>query len=146
MNRTSSSDQGSHDKFCRFIFCRKEQAKDFLRGTLSAQLVERLDLDSLELISPAFVDGKLKDQVSDLVFKCDYRGKKSSEVHISFILEHKSFVLRYPHLQLLGYMTRLWRRQLSQQKRLFPIIPIMIYHGPAEWEQRDFCHLPGGNG
>ncbi|MEA3450568.1 MAG: Rpn family recombination-promoting nuclease/putative transposase, partial [Bacteroidota bacterium] len=43
-----------------------------------------------------------------------------------------------PHLQLLGYMLKIWELQIKQKKDLTPVIPIIFYHGKEEWNNKQF--------
>ncbi|MEO1654631.1 MAG: Rpn family recombination-promoting nuclease/putative transposase, partial [Bacteroidota bacterium] len=64
---------------------------------------------------------------------------------VAFLFEHKSY---YPtempiQLQLLRYMLALWEHHLKQQLPLVPIIPIVLYHGKRQWEQKPLAHFFG---
>jgi len=56
-----------HDKFFKEVFTRKATAEEFLWHYLSENVVELLDLDSLEYSKNTFVDRHLKPKLSDFI-------------------------------------------------------------------------------
>ena len=125
-----------HDRFFKSLFSRKDEVKEFISKTLDVSVVERLNLNSLELDSTEYFDSELHSSYSDLVYNCKYG--KNSTVKISMLFEHKSYPEKYPHLQLLAYMLRIWEKQINQNQDLTQIIPIIFYHGKTEWKQETF--------
>jgi len=124
-----------HDKFFKENFSDKDIATDFINGTFPQKLVENLDLSTLELDNASYIDEKLKEYYSDLVYDCYY---KATKVKISILFEHKSYVPDYPFLQLLKYIINIWEYNIKQNQNLMPIIPIIFYHGVEKWEYKKF--------
>jgi predicted transposase/invertase (TIGR01784 family) len=131
-----------HDRFFKLIFSETERAAGFLRGALPPELLEGLDLSTLQLDPNSYIDEQLQESFADLVYHCQY---KQRAVRLVFLLEHKSYVPAYPHLQLLRYLLNLWESQVRDKQALSPVIPIIIYHGTQTWHYRPFeAFLPGG--
>lgn len=97
---------------------------------------ERLDLGTLVRETDSFIDEQLSEHFADLLFSVQY-GKKP--LRIALLLEHKSYPVRYPHLQLNQYLLNYWTHQIRQKQRPVPIIPIVVYHGRTRWNQRPFA-------
>ena len=60
--------------------------------------------------------------------------KDGAAAYIYLLFEHKSYVDNEVALQLLRYMVRIWSATpRSTDKKLHPIVPIVIYHGERAW-------------
>jgi len=125
-----------HDTFFREVFSVKENALDFLSGTLPPAIKQELSLATMQLDSNSYTDSKLKTHFSDMVYTCST--KSGNAVHISLLFEHKSYKPKYPRLQLLRYMVNIWYSRLKQGQELQPVIPIVLYHGTAKWRKKRF--------
>ncbi len=132
----SISINNSHDKFFKETFSNKEEAIDLLRNALPKQLLEKVNLASLQLDNSSYIDEELKESFSDLVFNCKFKGK--TDIKIAILIEHKSYVPAYPHIQLLKYMLKIWDVNIKQKQRLIPVVPLVFYHGKEKWKTRDF--------
>ena len=73
-----------HDRFFREIFSRKEEARNFLLNFLPDDLIKILDMDSLEARKDSFVDGELKEHLSDLLYKAALKGGGDVYVYMLF--------------------------------------------------------------
>ncbi len=131
----------SHDRFFNVLFSEKAEAMEFVAKTFPAEILSKLDLETLELDTTEYVDNKLRTNYSDVVYNCKYG---NSQIKISLLFEHKSYIESYPHLQLLGYMLKIWLKQIKQKQNLTPIIPIIFYHGEREWKNKKFIEYFDG--
>jgi predicted transposase/invertase (TIGR01784 family) len=120
-----------HDRFFKEIFSRQDAAQDFLRHYLPGELVDLIDLPSLEISKDGFIDPELQEHFSDLLYKVALQ--EGSESFIYILFEHKSYPDPLIAFQLLRYMVRIWEQSLKQQVHLLPIIPLVIYHGQQRW-------------
>ncbi len=122
-----------HDAFFKRLFGDLEVAADFLRNYLPAEILSRLDLDTLELEKESFIDPELRESFSDLLFRVKTVTK--SEVFIYLLLEHKSAPDAWVAFQLLRYIVQFWERLRGQGCQRLPlIIPIVFYHGRERWK------------
>lgn len=121
-----------HDAFFKLLFGDLEVAADFLRNYLPAEVLARLDLDTLQLEKESFIDPELRESFSDLLFKLKTAMK--AEVFIYLLLEHKSAPDNWVAFQLLRYIAQFWERLRGQGSQRLPlIIPIVFYHGRERW-------------
>jgi predicted transposase/invertase (TIGR01784 family) len=123
-------------------------ARDFLTYYLPANIVELLDIDTLELSKDSFVDKELSEYFSDLLYKVELRDGRA--VYVYVLLEHKSYPEPFVAFDLLRYMVRIWDLLLKQGKageKLPTIIPVVLYHGRRGWHiGQDFRSLVADDG
>ncbi|MCB1160899.1 MAG: Rpn family recombination-promoting nuclease/putative transposase, partial [Leptospiraceae bacterium] len=58
-----------HDKFFKSLMTEKENAIDFFQNYLPPELLKEIDLETLELEKESFVDDKLKEGFSDVLYR-----------------------------------------------------------------------------
>ncbi len=139
-----------HDHFFKVLFTSKQNAIEFVQHYLPAEVVQCLDLPTLEISKDSFIDASLSEHYSDLIYQVTLQDGQPSYIYLLF--DHKSYVDPLVGLQLLGYMVRIWELWLSQEKekrkeqreqqeqpeqlpklRLPAIMPIVLYHGEENW-------------
>ena len=72
----------------------------------------------------SFIDPDMQAQQSDLLYQVRLQGGQDAFVYLP--AEHKSYVYSKVALQLLGYLVRIWEREVKNQRPLRPIVPIVI--------------------
>lgn len=119
--------QNPHDKFIKEVLGNVEVAQSFLSNYLPKNISRMVNLDSLELQKDSFINEKLAEGYSDLLFKADING---IEGYFYFLIEHKSYHSKGLAIQLLDYMVSIWQVKLRKEKKLeLPFIfPLVIYH------------------
>ncbi|MCF8372192.1 MAG: Rpn family recombination-promoting nuclease/putative transposase [Bacteroidales bacterium] len=131
-----------HDKFFKEAFSKKEEAGDLIKNVLPEGLSNNIDVSTLQLDSTSYIDEELQESFSDLVYNCVYKGK--TKIKITLLIEHKSYAVDYPHLQLLKYLQKIWEANIKQKTALVPVIPILVYHGKEKWDKIKFeDYFPG---
>ncbi len=134
-----STPASPHDRFFKESFTYPEAAADLFRRALPAEVVDILDLTTIRPAKASFVDPRLREHHSDLLF--DVMGHDGNPVLVYLLAEHKSSPEWWVALDLLRYAGEIWRHWLKQQadaevkavKRLPPIIPLVLYHGTNRW-------------
>ena len=100
---------------------------------------KNLDLDHLKLDPTSYVDPKLKDHQTDVLFSVPLANKEPAFVYI--LVEHKSYNDKRVTFQLLKYMLRIWE-SCPSEGQLPLILPLVLYHGPEAWNgSHDFGQL-----
>lgn len=122
-----------HDKLFKETFTDVKVAGDFLTHYLPSTLLETIDVKSFKMINDSFIEEKLRDSQSDLLYETMINGDKA---YFYFLFEHKSYPTKDIALQLLGYMLEIWKRELNKMKakELPVIVPLVIYHGKNQWK------------
>jgi hypothetical protein len=85
------------------------------------------------------VDRELREYRSDLLYRA--RTIHGGAAFIYTLIEHKSWPPPRVRLQLLGYQTNIWQWWDKREGKdadgnllpLPPILPLVVYHGEAEW-------------
>ena len=97
-------------------------ATEILKLVLTPRESEALDWDTLELKASTFINEKLKEDRTDLIFFVKFKNSRKS-AQVVFLIEHKSY--NDPHImdQILRYQAASYRRTKA------PILPIIIYNG-----------------
>ncbi|MCB1158575.1 MAG: Rpn family recombination-promoting nuclease/putative transposase [Leptospiraceae bacterium] len=133
------SSENIHDKLFKATMSDRENALDFFRSYLPAELLENLDLNSLNLEKGSFIDDSLKEGFSDTLYRVGL--KSGEEAYLYILFDHKSKADRYTGLQLLGYMVKIWQRyrnhsakKKQRHQKLPMILPIVVYHGQKRWK------------
>jgi predicted transposase/invertase (TIGR01784 family) len=111
-----------HDHFTKKVLGKLENAKSFVENYMPKELVSEIDLNSLKVESETFIDSKLKDKYSDILYSFDLDGKKAG---IYILIEHKSYYNKNTLRQILQYMCRIWEKE----DKYVIILPILLYHG-----------------
>ncbi len=121
-----------HDKFFKQSFSHLDLAAEFMRWYLPPDVAAALDLSRLRLEKDSFVDPKLREHFSDLLFEVGLVGDGAA--FVCLLLEHKSKPDEWVALQLLRYMTPAWQAMHERGLEKLPlIIPVVIYHGAERW-------------
>ena len=123
-----------HDKVTRDFLEEKDTALSFFMEYLPKAITKDMDFSTLRIAKDKFVDQKLSDYFSDILYKVKFRNKRA---FIYLLIEHKSYLERFTALQLLKYMVNIWELYLKQEEKtetLPVILPIVIYHGASKWK------------
>ena len=128
-----------HDQFFRRLLDQPGAAGALIRERLPAAVAELLAPGAPELVPGSFVDGELREYRTDRLYRV--RTLEGDTAFIYTLIEHKSSPDPGIRLQLLGYMTRIWkwwekhegRGPDGERRSLPPILPLVVYHGDAEW-------------
>jgi len=130
-----------HDRFFKQIFSHKEVMLNFIEQTFPKNIVEKLNLATLNNDTNSYIDKKLKENFSDLVYSCF--SYKLVELKIALLFEHKSEVVDFPQFQLLDYIKKIWDSCLKQDEKRILVIPIIFYHGKKTWIKRELSEYFG---
>ncbi|HBD93211.1 MAG: hypothetical protein A2355_06695 [Spirochaetes bacterium RIFOXYB1_FULL_32_8] len=124
-----------HDTIFKTSFSDRNNTIDLINGTFPKEIVEHLQLETLTLESTTYIDRKLKKYYSDLVYTCKY---KESDILITILFEHKSYLPEFPHVQLLRYILNIQEHSIANTNKLIFTLPVVFYHGKDTWKKRSF--------
>ncbi len=120
------------------------EAASLLQAYLPPSVSRELLWSSLEWQSVSFIDDRLRDSESDLLYAIR-RTADGAAAWLYVLLEHQSTPDPWLRLRLLKYSIRIWerdRRRHPQEKQLRPIVPLVLYQGGRVWrEAREFAEL-----
>jgi predicted transposase/invertase (TIGR01784 family) len=123
-----------HDAVFKSVFEKPEHAAAELRHILPAELVAAVEWSSLALESGSFVDPKLSDQHSDLLFSATAT-HSGERVLVYILFEHQSTSDPKMALRMLSYMVSIWNRYAKNNPDdpLPLIIPALLAQVPGGW-------------
>src|SRR5690554_5927533 len=100
-----------HDKFFKTMLQDRGAARAFLQEYLPGDVIELIQLDSLQVQSTSYVDDELKEYFTDMIFMVNM--KKHDELYISILIEHKSYPDKFVSLQMLNYILKAYQSQIK---------------------------------
>ena len=119
------------DKFIRKIFSKKQEVIDFFKKTLPSSLVEQADWENILFGKENFVGLEWDESRTDMLYRLPFLS--GSEVYIYLLFEHKSYHDPKVYLQLLEYLSKIYRWQWENEKELRVVLPFVFYHGEKDW-------------
>ena len=125
--------QQVHDHFLKLLLAQPGTARALMCERLPPGFAARLTGDDPKLLSGDFIDPKLLEQRSDLLYELPLRDPDSTCL---CLLEHKSKPDPFIELQLLGYLVASWQYLRSRHGpgTLLPVIlPLVVYNGAPTW-------------
>lgn len=124
--------QNPHDKMFKETFSNIEVTKSFINNYLPENIIKIINLETLELEKDSFIDEKLNETFSDLLFGANIN---NNDGYIYLLFEHKSYKSRNIAFQLLKYMVEIWESKVKEKNynSLPIIIPLVIYHNKEKW-------------
>ncbi len=119
-----------HANFAASIFGNLQYARGILKPLLPPEVSKNINWKTLKRTDSSFVDEKLKDFHSDLLFTA--KNTKGDNMQLYILFEHKSHPDYGVLQQLLAYQKEVY----AKQKKYTPIIPVVFYHGKEKWNVR----------
>jgi hypothetical protein len=122
-----------HDALFKAAFEAPAHAAALLREVVPAALCDAIAWETLDHEPGSFVDPKLGDRHSDLLFSALLRTGERALVYL--LLEHQSTEHPSMPLRMLAYQIRIWDRFRKEHPGapLPPIIAVLVSHVPGGW-------------
>ena len=133
---TERSINNPHDAAFKSAFRKKELAVSLFRNYLPEKIARAIDFDHLEIDSGSYVDEKLRDRHSDIVYRTRIK-RNGLEAILYLLFEHQSTPDPRIVFRLLCYMINIWKAYEDQhpdEKKLPIILPVVLYHGKRRWD------------
>ncbi|MBP6983728.1 MAG: Rpn family recombination-promoting nuclease/putative transposase [Thermotogae bacterium] len=118
-----------HDKLFKEVMGDMETVKSFIQHYLPPKIVRLIDPESITIETDSYIEKDLSEYFFDLLFRVKMQ---QEEAYVYLLFEHKSKVDKHVSLQLLGYMTSIWKKTVPQP--LSVILPVVFYQGREKWE------------
>ena len=120
------------DKFIRKIFSKKQEVIDFFQKTLPTYLVEQIDWENILFGKENFVGFEWDESRTDQLYRLPLT--TGSEIYIYLLFEHKSYYDPKIFIQLIEYLSKIYRWQWENEKELKVVLPFVFYHGEKDWD------------
>jgi predicted transposase YdaD len=124
-----------HDAGYKHLFSFPQLVTDLLRGFVPEAWVADLDFNSLEPVKASYVSDDLRTREDDLVWRLRLRDEW---VYVYILLEFQASVDAYMAVRILTYVGLLYQdlirhRELTADRRLPPVVPLVLYNGLQRW-------------
>ncbi|WP_069383088.1 Rpn family recombination-promoting nuclease/putative transposase [Halomonas caseinilytica] len=124
-----------HDLSYKLLFSEPRVVRDLLTGFVKEEWIDRLDLDSLEKVSSTFVTDDLRDREGDVIWRVRFGDEW---VYVYLLIEFQSTVDPFMALRIMTYVGLLYQelvkqKKLTQDGKLPPVLPIVLYNGEKRW-------------
>jgi predicted transposase/invertase (TIGR01784 family) len=109
---------------------------DLLKGFVPFDWVKELDFTTLEKLNNSYITDDLRERADDVIWRVRF---KDQWLYVYLLLEFQSTVDRFMAVRLLSYVGLLYQdlikaKQLPQDKKLPPVLPIVLYNGRKPWK------------
>ena len=148
-----------HDDFFRNACAKAFIVEPLIRHFIEPELSQKFDYSKLELCHDSYITPELANYYSDRLWSIEFK-ENNEMLQLLLLFEHKSFVPKRIHIQLLRYMVEEWSKQIDSQLQalqeikkkskktkekitLVLVLPIVLYHGKQEWTKPKFEDLFG---
>ena len=134
MKGSKPAGSNPHDALFKRTFSQVEHAAGLLRAVLPAEVVPRIDWATLEQVPGSFVDARLAQRHSDLLFSARLVGGGTALLYV--LVEHQSEPDPWMALRMYGYVDRIWQRwrgEHAEAERLPAVVPVVVHHGRGPW-------------
>ena len=127
--------QNADDKIFKETFRNIQVAKVFLTNYLPQDIMNIVDVNTLEHQKDSFINEELQDAFSDMLFRVTINNE---EGYIYFLFEHKSYTSKNISFELLKYILEIWKAKVEEEKidELPMIIPLAIDYEKGNWSIR----------
>ena len=125
----------SHDNAYKLLFSHVRMVADLLKGFVNEPWIDELDFNTLDKVSGSYVSDDLRDRHSDVIWRVQWGPKL---LYIYILLEFQSTVDPYMAVRIHTYISLLQqdlirRKQLSNNGKLSPVLPLVLYNGQRHW-------------
>ncbi|MFM7038849.1 MAG: Rpn family recombination-promoting nuclease/putative transposase, partial [Planctomycetaceae bacterium] len=110
-----------------------EHTHALLGHRLPVQVLNRLRLGSLQRAKESFLSADEHEKRLDLLYSAQL--DDDTQVLIYLLFEHKSYIDRAIARQLLEYVLKIQRWRQRNQLSPCVVVPLLIYHGDAVWDE-----------
>lgn len=141
----------NHDHGYKLLFSHAEMVADLLRGFVREDWVEALDFSTLEKMGGSYIADDLRDREDDVIWRVRWG---QEWLYIYLLIEFQSKVERFMAVRILSYLGLLYQdlirmKQWTADRRLPPVLPIVLYNGNKRWDAPEeigelIVPVPGG--
>ena len=124
-----------HDASYKLLFSSPELVRDLVLGFIPDAWLHSLDYRTLEKMPGSYVTDDLRHRADDVV----WRVKVGPEwVYLYILIEFQSKVDPWMAVRMMSYVGLLYQdlikaKQVLPQRKLPPVLPIVLYNGDAPW-------------
>ena len=133
MNETNPTS----DPIYKRLYSIPDMVADLLRSVLPDDVLEKIDLDSLEKVPAEYVGENFRKRHGDTVWRVRAKGADGGWAYVLVLLEFQSSIDPTMALRVLEYTAMLYRELLRAKVvtpgQLPPVLPLLLYNGDSQW-------------
>ncbi|HCK80238.1 MAG TPA: transposase, partial [Candidatus Competibacteraceae bacterium] len=123
------------DASYKTLFTAPEVMRDLLLGFVPDDWLHGLDYSTLERVSGSYITDDLRDRADDIVWRVKVGGEW---VYLYLLIEFQSAVDSWMAVRIMTYVGLLYQdlikqKQVLPERRLPPVLPIVLYNGEGKW-------------
>jgi hypothetical protein len=127
----------NNDRGYKLLFSYPEMVRDLLVGFVDEEWVRLLDWETLQHVGGTFVSDDLREREDDIIWRVRFADRQEW-LYLYVILEFQSEVDRFMAVRLATYVGLLYQdlvrtKQLAPDRKLPPVLPIVLYNGEGRW-------------
>ena len=124
-----------HDASYKLLFSAPELVRDLVLGFIPDAWLHSLDYSTLEKMPGSYVTDDLRHRADDVVWRVKVGG---DWVYLYILIEFQSKVDPWMAVRMMSYVGLLYQdlikaKQVLPQRKLPPVLPIVLYNGDAKW-------------
>ena len=126
-----------HDSGYKLLFSHPEMVRDLLTGFVQGEWIKSADFSTLTQVNGSYVSqsDELEQRHDDLVWKVRIQDRW---LYVYLLLEFQSTIDPHMALRMMVYVGLLYqdlvkREELTVDRKLPPVLPIVLYNGSPRW-------------
>ena len=125
-----------HDASYKLLFSAPELVRDLVLGFIPDEWLHSLDYSTLEKMPGSYVTDDMRHRADDVVWRVKVGG---DWVYLYILIEFQSKVDPWMAVRMMSYVGLLYQdlikaKQVLPQRKLPPVLPIVLYNGDAPWK------------
>ena len=123
------------DASYKLLFSAPELVRDLVLGFIPDEWLHSLDYTTLEKVPGSYVTDDLRHRADDVIWRVKADGEW---VYLYLLIEFQSRVDPWMAVRIMTYVGLLYqdlirRKEVLEDKRLPPVLPIVLYNGDGKW-------------
>jgi hypothetical protein len=123
------------DASYKLLFSAPEVVRDLVLGFIPDEWLHSLDYTTLEKVPGSYVTDDLRHRADDVIWRVKAEGEW---VYLYLLIEFQSRVDPWMAVRMMTYVGLLYqdlirRGEVVQDRKLPPVLPIVLYNGDAKW-------------
>lgn len=90
-------------------------------------MIKAINTDAIKLENSSFIDKKLQETISDLVFTCRY-AEHNSKAKVILLVEHQSSPDKFMPFRVYHYLFNLLYREIKAKTKKLPAVYMLVYY------------------
>ena len=125
-----------HDASYKLLFSAPELVRDLVLGFIPDEWLHSLDYSTLEKMPGSYVTDDMRHRADDVVWRVKVGGEW---IYLYILIEFQSKVDPWMAVRMMSYVGLLYQdlikaKQVLPQRKLPPVLPIVLYNGDAPWK------------